>query len=74
MRKLLLLFIATITAIFLAGCPDNGVIRDGVVVVDQLPGVSVSSVTPDRVTLSSGEAVPITTGTLLLDNMEISGY
>jgi len=74
MRKSLLLFIATITAIFLAGCPDNGVIRDGVVVVDQLPGVSVSSVTPDRVTLSSGEAVPITTGDIIVGQYGDTGY
>ncbi|MGC8846555.1 MAG: hypothetical protein ACP5QY_11970, partial [Candidatus Hydrogenedens sp.] len=74
MRRFFLIAVTIIITSFLFGCPYNGVIKDGVVIVDQLPGVTVSSVSPDQIVLNSQGSVPVTTGDIIIGQYGDTGY
>ncbi|HOK09263.1 MAG TPA: hypothetical protein PLT82_09985 [Candidatus Hydrogenedens sp.] len=74
MRKLVLLISVTVVLSLFMGCPNNGVVSDGVVILDKLPGVTVTSVTPDQISLTSQGAVPITTGDIVVGQNGDTGY
>ncbi len=74
MKRICLLAVTLIITTLILGCPNNGVIKDGVVVVDQLPGVTVSNVSPGQVVLHSQGAVPITTGDIIIGQYGDTGY
>ena len=61
-------------SVALMGCPDNGVVRDGVIIVDDVPGLQVTSLTADAIELESKVDTPIAVGDVLVGSTEDSGY
>jgi len=60
-------------SLLFSGCPD-GVIRDGVVILDKLPGVTVSQVTGNGIELTSKVDTPIAVGDIIISKVDKSVY
>lgn len=60
-----------LSIVVLAGCPD-GIIRDGVVVLDKVPGVAVTQVTDNGLELTSKADTPIAVGDIIISKVDES--
>lgn len=63
-----------IVAMALTGCPDSGVVRDGVIVVDDVPGLEVTSLTENGIELETKVDTPIAVGDVLVGSKDDGGY
>lgn len=66
--------ILLIASVALMGCPDNGVVRDGVVVLDDVPGVEVTALNADSIEIQSKVDTPIAVGDVIVGSMDDGGY